>query len=140
MSGTRLNSVLHYVRKVLGSPADQGSDADLLQRFVQQHDETAFELLLWRHAALVLGVCQGVLRDSHAAEDAFQATFLALARKAASIKRGVSLGAWLYQVAYRVAVRARRNVAEQRGIEARGRATWRAANRAVPVTRQPSAT
>src|SRR5260370_39550766 len=77
MSATRLDSVLHYVRKVLGSQAEQGSDADLLQRFVRQRAETAVELLMWRHAAMVLRVCQSVLRDSHAAEDAFQPTFLA---------------------------------------------------------------
>jgi RNA polymerase sigma factor (sigma-70 family) len=115
----RLDSVLHYVRRVLGKQDEQGSDADLLQRFVRQHDETAFELLLWRHAAMVLRVCQGVLRDSHAAEDAFQATFLALARKAGSISRSESLAAWLYQVAYRVAVRAKLNAAERRALELR---------------------
>src|SRR5258708_10568323 len=109
----RLDSVLHHIRKVLGNQEEQGSDADLLQRFVRQRDETAFELLMWRHAAMVLRVCQSVLRDSHAAEDAFQATFLALARKAASISRRESLAALLYQVAYRAAVRARLNAVER---------------------------
>jgi RNA polymerase sigma factor (sigma-70 family) len=114
----RLDSVLHHIRKVLGSQAEQGSDGDLLQRYVRHRDETAFELLLWRHAAMVLRVCQGVLRDGHASEDAFQATFLILARKAGSIGRGESLAAWLYQVAYRVAVRARLHAAERRALEA----------------------
>ena len=53
----RLDSVLHYVRKVLDSRAEQGSDADLLKRFVRQRDETAFELLLWRHAVSVQVGC-----------------------------------------------------------------------------------
>src|SRR5258708_19161806 len=113
MSANRLDSVLHYARKVPGRRSEQGSDADLLQRFVQDQDETAFELLMWRHAAMVLRVCQGVLRDSHAAEDAFQATFLALARKAGSISRRESLAAWLYQVAYHVAVRAQLTAVER---------------------------
>src|SRR5262249_34944955 len=76
-------------------------------------DEAVFELLLWRHAAMVLDVCQGVLRDAHAAEDAFQATFLVLARKAASIGKGESLGGWLYRVAYRVELKARARGAKQ---------------------------
>src|SRR5260370_16276109 len=96
MSANRLDSVLHYARKVLGSRTEQGSDADLLQRFVQDHDETAFELLMWRHAAMVLRVCQGVLRDSHAAEAAFQAPFLALPRKARPITLRESLAASLH--------------------------------------------
>jgi RNA polymerase sigma factor (sigma-70 family) len=115
----RLDSVLHYVRKVLGTHAELGSDADLLHRFVKDHDETAFELVMWRHAAMVLRVCQSILRDCHAAEDAFQATFLALARKAASISRRESLAAWLYQVAYHVSVRARHSAVRRRALEAR---------------------
>ena len=72
-----------------------------------QHDESAFELLVWRHGPMILGVCRRVLRDEHQAEDAFQATLLALARKAASIGKRESVGSWLYKVAYRVALRAR---------------------------------
>ncbi len=83
------------------------SDADLLERFVQHKDESAFELLVWRHGPLVLGTCRRVLRDEQDAEDAFQATFFALARKAATISGGQSLSAWLFKVAYRIALRAR---------------------------------
>ncbi len=119
MSATRLDSVLHYVRTAFRTEAEQGSDTDLLQRFVRQRDETAFELLMWRHAAMVLHVSHAVLRDKHAAEDAFQATFLALARKAGSISRRESLAAWLYQVAYRIAVRARLNTVARRALERR---------------------
>jgi RNA polymerase sigma factor (sigma-70 family) len=81
-------------------------DATLLERFVRERDEAAFELLVWRHQRQVLGVCYGVLGRHHDAEDAFQATFLALARKASSIARRPALGPWLRRVAYRVALRA----------------------------------
>jgi RNA polymerase sigma factor (sigma-70 family) len=121
MSATRLDSVLHYVRGVFGAEAEHGSDADLLARFVRNHDDSAFELLMWRHAAMVLRVCQAVLRDTHAAEDAFQATFLALARKAGSISRREALAAWLYQVAYRMALKARLDAIERRALEGRHR-------------------
>jgi RNA polymerase sigma factor (sigma-70 family) len=108
MAGTRQHPILNYLRRVLGAPAGIGvSDADLLQRFVKERDEAAFELLLWRHAAMVLHVCRQVLCDVQAAEDAFQATFLVLVRKASSIGRRESLGSWLYRVAYRIALKAR---------------------------------
>jgi RNA polymerase sigma factor (sigma-70 family) len=82
------------------------SDAMLLERFVRERDEAAFELLVWRHQRQVLGICYAVLGRHHDAEDAFQATFLALARKAESIARRPALGPWLRRVAYRVALRA----------------------------------
>jgi RNA polymerase sigma factor (sigma-70 family) len=83
------------------------SDADLLARFVQRHDEAAFATLVRRHGSVVLGVCRALLRDSHDAEDAFQAVFFVLARKAGSIRKQESLACWLYGVAQRVARRAR---------------------------------
>lgn len=83
------------------------SDWELLQRFTRDKDEAAFELLVWRHGSMVLGLCQRALRDEQLAEDAFQAVFLVLARKAGAI-RG-NLGGWLFKVARRVAVRALRN-------------------------------
>src|SRR5690349_17954902 len=108
MPHTQLSLILRYLRRVLGTPASGDvSDADLLVRFVTGHDEAAFELLLWRHGTMVLRVCRDVTRDEHTAEDAFQATFCTLVRKAAAIRDRQSLGAWLYQVAYRVALRAR---------------------------------
>jgi RNA polymerase sigma factor (sigma-70 family) len=87
------------------------SDAALLERFVRGGDEAAFELLVWRHGPMVLGACRRVLRHEQDAEDAFQATFLVLARKAAEAGRRGSLGGWLYTVAYRVALRARQRQA-----------------------------
>lgn len=87
-------------------PDDPSSDAAVLRRFDLTRDETAFELLVWRHGGLVMGVCRRMLRDEHLAEDAFQATFLILARKAGAV-RG-SLAGWLHQVARRVCLKARK--------------------------------
>jgi RNA polymerase sigma factor (sigma-70 family) len=79
----------------------------LLRRFTVQRDADAFELLVRRHGPMVLSVCRRMLRDPHAAEDAFQATFLVLVRKAASLRKPELLGNWLYGVAYRIALRGR---------------------------------
>jgi RNA polymerase sigma factor (sigma-70 family) len=104
--------VLRYLRQAVGAPpAGAVSDADLLARFAAGRDEAAFELLLWRHGGMVLNVCRAVLRDADAAEDAFQATFLVLVRKAGSISRREAVGGWLYRVAYRAALKARRRAA-----------------------------
>src|SRR5262245_13778875 len=119
MPGGRLHTLLHYLRRAT-APADApvGSDSQLLERFATARDEEAFELLARRHGPMVLSVCRRVLGDAHEAEDAFQATFLVLARKAVAAARARSAGAWLYTVAYRVALRARsrraaRNTREQ---------------------------
>jgi RNA polymerase sigma factor (sigma-70 family) len=83
------------------------SDAQLLECFIANREEAAFEALVRRHGPMVLGVCRRLLRCSHDADDAFQATFLVLVRKAASIVPRELLPNWLYGVAYRTAVRAR---------------------------------
>jgi RNA polymerase sigma factor (sigma-70 family) len=82
-------------------------DRELLRRFASRHEGEAFEALLQRHGAMVLGVCRRMLRDSHATEDAFQATFLVLAQKAMHIRHPEALGGWLYSVATRIAVKLR---------------------------------
>jgi RNA polymerase sigma factor (sigma-70 family) len=96
--------------RCLASAPPTDSDAALLQRYAQTRDENAFAALVARHGASVLGVCRRVLFDAHAAEDAFQATFLVLARRAGSINRPDKLASWLYGVAYRVAREARRSL------------------------------
>jgi RNA polymerase sigma factor (sigma-70 family) len=89
----------------------------LLERFLAQREEAAFEELVRRHGPMVLGVCRRVLANEHDVEDAFQATFLVLVRKAASIKPPDLVGHWLYGVAYRTAVRARALYARRRARE-----------------------
>src|SRR5215472_6204253 len=99
-----LRRLLQALRSSTGSSAvGPDDDASLLHRFLTRGDQNAFELLLWRHGPMVLGVCRRLLRAEQDAEDAFQATFLTLIRKAGSIRRRDSVGSWLYKVAYRVA-------------------------------------
>jgi RNA polymerase sigma factor (sigma-70 family) len=93
------------------------SDKQLLARFVTTRDEAAFAALVRRHGSMVLGVCRRVLGDFHDAEDAWQATFFVLARKAGSLVVGESLGCWLYGVAYRAALEAREWNARRRSRE-----------------------
>ena len=92
-----------------------GSDRELLQRFIKDGDERAFATLLRRHERGVWSVCRRVLSRHQDAEDAFQAVFLILARKAASIRKGEALGSWLYGVAYRTALRVRHAQARRSG-------------------------
>ncbi len=96
-------SVLGEVSRLLEG---QAADRELLARFVATRDGGAFAALLDRHGPMVMGVCQRILRDADA-EDAFQATFLVLARRAAALRADESLGPWLYVVARRVALRLR---------------------------------
>jgi len=108
MVNGRLSQVLGQVRRLFSSPAEVDStDADLLGRFVASRDGEAFTALLDRHGAMVWDVCRNVLRDPHDAEDAFQATFLVLARKPGSVRKRDSLASWLYGTAYRLAIRQR---------------------------------
>jgi RNA polymerase sigma factor (sigma-70 family) len=111
MTGPPAAGVLRYIRCL--DHAEEG-DGQLLQRFVGQQDETAFAALLRRHGPMVLGVCRQVLTDAQDAEDAFQAVFLVLARKAASIRERESLAAWLHQVAVNIARTARSSAARRR--------------------------
>jgi len=94
------------IRSVLHTAGSGAADAELLARFAASRDESAFELLVWRHAAFVQRVCKSVLRDHHAAEDAAQATFLVLARKAHTFSGRGSVVGWLYKIARRIALRA----------------------------------
>jgi RNA polymerase sigma factor (sigma-70 family) len=93
------------------------TEAQLLERLLERGDEVAFEEILLRHGPMVLGVCRRLLSDPHDVEDAFQATFLILIRKAGSIRDRHALGTWLYGVARRVAVRAQIEVRRRRARE-----------------------
>jgi RNA polymerase sigma factor (sigma-70 family) len=108
MANSPLNSTLRFLQQFAAAArrGDAG-DSHLLNRFVALHDEAAFAALVGRYGPMVLGVCQRILRDEHDAEDAFQATFLVLARKAGSLRLPGSLGPWLYGVAYRTARKAK---------------------------------
>jgi RNA polymerase sigma factor (sigma-70 family) len=98
---------------------DAPSDGWFLGRFIRHQDQTAFEALVQRHGSLVRRVCRRVLPDAHDADDAFQATFLVLLQKAASIAQPELLGNWLYGVAYRIALKARTNAARRKAYERR---------------------
>jgi RNA polymerase sigma factor (sigma-70 family) len=93
------------------------TDSQLLDHFVREHDHGAFRSLVSRHGPAVLQVCRGVLQDPHEADDAFQATFLVLVRKAPKIKEPDLVGGWLRGVAYRTAIRARCRAARRRAFE-----------------------
>ncbi len=112
MSGASMNRVLHFLRRAVTATAGE-EDGELLRRFVAAREEAAFAGLVRRHGAMVLGVCRRVLDDAHDAEDAFQATFLVLARRAAAVRKPDSVASWLYGVAYRVAVKARTAAAQR---------------------------
>jgi RNA polymerase sigma factor (sigma-70 family) len=112
---SRQTHLLGKIRRwAAGQSARTLTDQQLLDRFSRHRDETAFETLVERHGPAVLGLCRRLLGDEQDAEDAFQATFLVLARKAASIRRGERLGNWLYGVASRVAARSRAAAAAER--------------------------
>jgi len=119
MAHVRAQAILrHDLRSLFDLGASGGaSDAELLERFAAKdraRGEQAFAALVERHGPMVLGVCRRVLSDSHLAEDAFQATFLILARRAGSVIDRVALGAWLHRVALRVSLRAKVQVDQRR--------------------------
>src|SRR5260370_32911757 len=115
-----MHMTTHRLQKVLVNlrlSCDTLPDGQLLARFVAGQDEAAFATLVRRHGPMVLGVCRRVLRHSQDAEDVFQATFLILARKAASVLKREAIGSWLYRVAYRAAQEARVMRARRRAQE-----------------------
>src|SRR5437867_3453503 len=108
MTSEQTNGVLRQVRRVALSQDDRDvTDGQLLQRFLDQRDEAAFELLLRRHGPLILGVCRRLLHNDADADDAFQAVFLVLLRKAAGFRTRRTVGDWLYGVAFNTALKAR---------------------------------
>src|SRR5690348_18480033 len=106
----QLDVVVRHLHRLAGAPdGDESSDGRLLERFAVRGEEAAFTALVRRHGPMVLGVCRRVLRHGPDAEDAFQATFLVLFRRAHALDRIRSVANWLYTVAYHVALRARAN-------------------------------
>src|SRR5262249_40639286 len=111
-----LNKTIRRTLLKLGSAAFL-TDGELLARFVASREQAAFEELMRRHGPMVLRVCQRVLQHVQDAEDAFQATFMVLTRKAGSVAKQESVASWLYGVAYRVALEARSLTAKRRAHE-----------------------
>jgi RNA polymerase sigma factor (sigma-70 family) len=107
MSRAQADKLMRHIRRLVAAENPQVEDQKLLRRFTATGDEQAFEALVLRHGPMVLRVCLGILKNSHAAEDAFQATFILLFRKAGYIRKHQSVSSWLYKVAYHVAIRAR---------------------------------
>jgi RNA polymerase sigma factor (sigma-70 family) len=99
--------IRHLRQAALGRDQGDRTDAALLEDYVNHQDEAAYEALLRRHGPMVFGVCRRVLRNQADAEDAFQATFLVLVRKAASIRSRATVGNWLYGVARNTALKAK---------------------------------
>jgi RNA polymerase sigma factor (sigma-70 family) len=118
MATGQLTAVIQHLRQTALRSADEGlTDGELLGAFLARQDHQAFESLLWRHGPMVLGVCRRILRHAHDAEEAFQATFLVLVRRAASVVPREAVGNWLYGVAYRTALEARRARARRQARE-----------------------
>ncbi len=118
MAREQLALVLRHLHTLADLPeAGETTDAQLLERFVARREESAFQAIVRRHGPLVLSLCRRLLPTIHDAEDAFQATFLVLARKAASIRKHNSVSSWLYGVAYRVAGRAQELAVRRRTFE-----------------------
>ncbi len=115
MATSTLNPVIDQLRRAVLLPDGAGlTDGQLLESFVSRQDEAAFAALVRRHGPMVLGVCRRVLRHHHDAEDACQATFLVLARKAGSVVPRDMAANWLYGVAYRTARKTRTLLARHR--------------------------
>jgi RNA polymerase sigma factor (sigma-70 family) len=119
MSRTHGSGVVRFIRDAAGASLDESPDAELVRRYAANADEQAFRLLIARHGQVVWAVCRRMLQNHHDAEDAFQATFLVLARGAGRIRSESAVGGWLCGVAARVACRTR------------------AARRPEPVTTEP---
>ncbi len=118
MNRSKLESALRDLRSVVRLPREeQIADDELVRRYAEEREEAAFAALVRRYGPMVLRVCYRVLHRSHDAEDAFQATFLILAREVASLRQRGAVGSWIHEVAYNAALRVRQRLARQRHYE-----------------------
>src|SRR5439155_26822202 len=101
MAVHRLATVIEHLRRRSLPDEPSVSDGQLLDQFIEHQDERAFEALVQRHSPMVWGVCRRIVGHHQDAEDAFQATFLVLARRATSIRPRAMVANWLYGVAQR---------------------------------------
>jgi DNA-directed RNA polymerase specialized sigma24 family protein len=138
MRNRQLDTVVRRIRRTVAARQTRElPDRELLERFVTHKDEDAFAAIVERHGGLVLGVCRRILHNAHDAEDACQATFLVLTRKAGTIGKRDSLASWLYGVASRIALKLRARVKRTRAADVNaaqiaepdiiGEITWREA-------------
>jgi RNA polymerase sigma factor (sigma-70 family) len=114
MADQQLSAVLRRLRGAAGTPHTGRTDRELIADFAASNDQAAFVALVKRHGPLVMGICRRVLHHLQDAEDAFQATFLLLARRGAGIRKPESLASWLHGVAHRMARNAKRSAARRR--------------------------
>lgn len=112
MAEISLTVLVQRLRLLAADRREDHPDEELLRRYVESRDALAFEVLVWRHAPVVLGACRRLLHHAHDVEDVFQATFLALARQAPAIRLERSLSGWLHTVACRLAQKLRARKAE----------------------------
>src|SRR5215510_2977193 len=109
MAATAAGRFLQHLRKAMAAETlASNSDCQLIERFLADHDEAAFHALLRRHGPMVFRVCRRVLGQEQDVEDAFQATFLVLAREARGIRKHQSIASWLHGVAYRLSLNERK--------------------------------
>ncbi len=120
---SQIKEMVDFLRQAALRQGDGGpTDGQLLARFIEHREQAAVAALVQRHGPMVWGVCRRILRHHHDAEDAFQATFLVLIRKAASVRKREMMANWLYGVAQQTAMKARAMLAKRRTREKQGTA------------------
>src|SRR5437763_549866 len=133
MATQPLNAVIHYLHRSLDTGNASRSDGDLLERFTADRDAAAFEELVLRYQTLVMNVCRRLLGQGADVDDAFQATFFILARKARSIRKRDVVGSWLHGVAHRLS----HQMLTKRSTRLRCEEQMRASARSAPVRDDP---